>query len=452
MSGTDPVFYVLVQPAGAKEAARVDASDLITALEYEDSEKKVDKLTLTVDNWDLSNFDNPIWKPGTKLFVRWGYAGRMAPARECIIQKVTGGTTLKVEAQGKALLMNAKSRDALYENTRRSEIVHSLAKEYGYGDDVRFIEETFEEYEHISQARATDAQFIKRLADAEGFEFYIDHTGFHWHARQMGQAPQRVLQWFLPPHVGDIIDFNVENDIFAKPAKVVAKGRDPLGKKTVTGEGSDSATERTTLGVPEAKEPGLGDALNTLLGAKETKPEAPPPDESPGWHEKIDEASGEETVEFEEQKPTTEKSDSQAKKEAGAGFKRAAQTTVKLTVNMVGDPFIFAKTVLDIRGISKRLSGLYYVNEVKHTIDSGGYKLGVKCATDSTGGRGAGSNVLELEREKGKKKAAASKAAVNDKKPAEDPAALVEVVDARSGETTYLPGNDPRLTSTQKPK
>ena len=58
-------------------------------MEYQDSEKKADQLKLTVDNWDLSNFDNPVWRAGNKVTITWGYPGRMSPVRECVIQKVT---------------------------------------------------------------------------------------------------------------------------------------------------------------------------------------------------------------------------------------------------------------------------------------------------------------------------------------------------------------------------
>lgn len=356
-SADAPFLFILVQPEGKSGTERIDASDLVLDFEFEDSEKKADQLKLQVDNWDLSNFDDPIWKPGNIIIATWGYPGKMAPARECVIQKVEGSIALTITAQSKAVLMNKETKSKTYENTRRSEIVHAIAKDYGYGDAQRDIEETETVYEGITQARATDAQFIKRLADAEGFEFYIDHTGFNWHARRLGKKPLRVLQYYLPPDVGDILSFNVENDVFAKPGKVTTKGRDPLTKKDVGGEGSNSTTDR--------------DALNPLV-------------------EIIDPATGASSfrtnIANTDTKPTTETSAAQAKKEADGAYKRSVQTTVKLTLELVGDPLIAAKTVLDIRGISKRLSGLYYVNEAKHKINSSGYKLTIKCSTDGTNG------------------------------------------------------------------
>lgn len=352
-----PIFYVTCQPEGAG-LQRLDLTDRVLSFAYEDNEKKADLLKLTVDNWDLSNFDDPVWKAGNKLIVTWGYPGNMAPPRTCIIQKVTGSVQLSVEAQGQAVLMNKEVHNRTFENVQRSELVHSLAKEYGYDDEHRFIEETTEVYDMIVQGRATDAQLIKRLADAEGFEFYVDWTGFHWHPRRLAKKPLRVLQWYLPPGVGDILAFNVENDVFAKPGKVKAKGRDPLNKKDVTGEASNGETERPAL---QPVTEGIIDPITGVVTLQTT-------------------------IASEETKPTTETSSAQAKKEADGAYKRSVQTTVKIDLDHVGDPQMLAKSVIELRGISKRLSGLYYVNQINHTIDSGGYKCKSKVSTDGTQG------------------------------------------------------------------
>lgn len=376
-----PIFYVLVQVEGKAAADRIDATDTITSFEYEDDEKKADKLTLEVDNFDLEQFDVPTWRPGNKLIVTWGYPGHMSPQRICIIQKVTGSVKLKIEALSLAILMNKDIKNKTYENTRRSEIVHAIAKDYGYGEEHRDIEETTATYEHITQARMSDAQFMKKLADAEHFEFYVDYDGLHWHSRRLGQKPLRVLQYYLPPGVGDILTFEVENNIFAKPGQITAKARNPLSKTTSTGEASDKKTERVALQpTPEVYDKATGDfTLKTQAASSEVR-------------------------------PTTETNPAQVKKEADGAFKRAAATAVKLDLDMVGDPGVVAKSVLDIRGISKRLSGLYYVKTANHKIDSSGYKLKLKLQTDGT--HGHSENLLT----EGTKKPLPSKAKPNENK------------------------------------
>jgi hypothetical protein len=77
---------------------------------YENSEQKADKLVLSVDNWDLKNFDDPVWKKGNLLEVSWGYPGDMAPTRQVVIQKVTGFQVLSIEGHATSVLMNKVAR------------------------------------------------------------------------------------------------------------------------------------------------------------------------------------------------------------------------------------------------------------------------------------------------------------------------------------------------------
>ena len=372
----NPVFFVSVQN-GTREDTRADYTARVLSLEYEDNEKKADSVKLRVNNDDLSNFDNPVFKTGNRIFVTWGYPGRMTPTREAIITKVTGALVLNVEAMAKSILMNKVVRSRTFRNMTRAQVVRQLARENGYAEDVD-IEETNVVFDTITQARATDAQFVRRLADLEGFEFYVDFDGFHFHQRRLDQRPLRVLQYFLPPDVGDITTFDVENDVFAKPATIVTKGRDPLEKKDVTGVGAEAATQRDSLGaVPEV----VGVDPVTL------QVRALSPEEAA-------KASG-------EVRPTTETSAAAAKREADGVFKRTQQTAVKLNINMIGDPGIFAKSVVEARGISKRLSGLYYVNVARHKLSPGKYDLSLKTTTDKTNG-----HAEDLSRETGRASAA----------------------------------------------
>lgn len=398
---TNPVIYILLQAEGKPESERVDISDLITSFSYEDSEKKADLVKITVDNWDLGFFDNPIWTPGNRLLVTWGYPGVMAPVRSCIIQKIKGGRTLSIEAQSDAVLMNKVKKTRTFDNVTRAEVIKRIAGEYGYGGSRVDVQATLTRYEHICQTAETDGQFVKRLAESEHFEFFVDFDGFHCHERRMGQRPARVLSYYLPPDVGDIIDFDVDNDIFAKAGQVTTKGRDTIAKKDVGGEASDSKTEREALNpVTEIIDPATG--LSTFQLAASSA----------------------------DLKPTTATTNAQAKREADGAFKRSVQTTVKLSLDLVGDPGIAAKSVVEVRNISKRLSGLYYVNEITHTIDSGGYKMKMKCSTDGTNkapGAGAKSE---------------SKATVNEKRGNPDDGALelTENVDDATGLSTYQYG------------
>ncbi len=90
MSRDRPIFRVIAFPEG-KDAIPLNLTDRILSFSFEDHETKADKLSLTVNNWDLSQFDDPTWRKGTILEATWGYVGDMTPARRCVVQKISGG-------------------------------------------------------------------------------------------------------------------------------------------------------------------------------------------------------------------------------------------------------------------------------------------------------------------------------------------------------------------------
>ena len=89
---------------------------------------------------------------------------------------------------------------------------------------------------------------------------------------------------------------------------------------------------------------------------------------------------------------------------------------------MLGDPSLLAKTVVEIEGISQRLSGKYYLHEAKHKIDGSGFTVELKALRDGHGAPGV-----------------ASKGKQNKERAGDDPGALqpFEAVDREHGGVRY---------------
>ena len=355
-----PIIVVKVDVEG-RGAERVNLSHRILKFSYEDNEKKADKLTLTVDNWDLQNFDHPIWYKGNILEVQWGYPGDLAPVRLCKIQKVTGFQQLTVEALSKVVLLHQQHKTKPWVRMTRSQVVRAIAEANGYTQSQIHVQDTETVYPHIIQGRMTDAQLLKKLAHLEGFEFYEDFDGLHWHPRDLGQPVHRVFTWYTPPRVGDIMEIGIENDVTSRAAKVTLHARDPIRKLTFKHAGENNSVQRTGPG---------GDYNETV-----TKEEAEAftisrsgelvPSQKRNVHEEV--------------RTSQHGSEDAVKKEAHARYLRATQPQVKLTMKVIGDPTFFAKSVVEIQGISRRLSGKYYVKAVTHRIDEGGYVCEAQC-------------------------------------------------------------------------
>ncbi len=354
-----PLIYVTVSDPHGNRQRVTDQTHLVKSLEYSDLQNKVDKCVLTVDNFDLRNFDDPLWVHGNYVQVSWGYPGAMAITREVIITKVTGFEELKVEGKAKSILIDAHKRSRTFRNMRPSEVVKQIAAEYGYLPETLLIEETGKKQAHITQAGLSDAQFIRKLAHQAGFDFYVDFEGFHFHEANHGQDPCRLFTWYTDRR-GDVMKISVESDITRKPAAVKKTGRDPLDK-TNQSAGASNKTDPERKGTGRI---GIVASADLMSAAFESRDNSPPPEllytpSDAGLLMSVD--------------PSLE-----AKKK----FRAATRSTVKMTLDAIGDPSMLAKTVVQLEGVGKKLSGLYFVREVKHKVQAGEYTMQIKLASD----------------------------------------------------------------------
>jgi phage protein D len=402
---SEPQFFVSVEAESGEHRVAVADGETpgsplydrgaarVLSFEFTDSDDKADKLSLTVDNWDLRNFDDPVWKEGNVIIASWGYPARMRPDQRMVIQKVTGAQQLTIEAKAEAVLMNRIVRTGRWEHARRSDVVRELALRAGFRDEQLDIEDTSAVLPSIQQARQTDAQLVRRLADAEGFVWYVDFDGFHFHQRRLDERPLRVYRWYTDPFMGEIMSFNITNDLTARPRRNVQRGRNPVAGEDITGDstGTEQPNERT--------EPALAPVAEQLLtGLDELvlliDPESGQERELPQSREAHQEATAQSDT-----APTSTSSPQVAQREAAGRARRHRHTAVQATFQAVGDPMQFAKTVIQLEGLGRRLSIRYYVKEVKHTLGSSGYTMELTVLSDGTGGHSTRSELasgLEL--------------------------------------------------------
>lgn len=352
------VRIVLLPESRATSGEPVDLSGRIISFSFEDSERKADKLTLQLDNHDLSLFERDDLVGGAILQVSWGYPELMSPPRRVVLKKLKGFTTLTLEGRALSVLMDQVEKTRMFSGVTRSDVVSRIASEHGYERGFVDIDETFEVFDVINQSGHSDARFIRQLAEREGFEFYVDGSGLHFHRRRQSAPPTHVFEWFSDPGRGDILAINVESDLGRRVGKVTVKARDPLEKRTIVKSVSNASARRETLAdVVEVVSP---DSVETSLQMRNAT----------------------ETVHA-----STATSERQAEVEAQARYRKAEQMSVNLSMQLIGDPTLHAKSIVEIRGISSLLSGKYYVTDVKHTVSGSGYFCDVKLIRDGSGRR-----------------------------------------------------------------
>ncbi|HKZ40514.1 MAG TPA: hypothetical protein VJ044_06095, partial [Candidatus Hodarchaeales archaeon] len=360
-------------------------TDSILSFSYIDAERQTDTVKLTVDNSNLEQFDDPVWKKGGRIRVSWGYPGAMAPERTCIIMSVKGFRELSIEANGEDVVMNTVQRQRSFESMTISEIANQIAGEYGYGSEVRFIDETSERRLVVSQANLTDAQFLRQHSSELGFEFYVDFDGFHFHERRLGEPPVRVLRYFIDQTQGDFVgDPTIENDITARPGRVTARGRNPNTREDidVTASNSTDSNRNTLTETLELIDNDSGSS--SIIGQQ-----------SQTFNVRSNRRNIERNIGSNSTTVTAASTSDQATHEARGRFRRAQQVAVKMSASIVGDPTLLAKTIVQVEGMGRRLSVKYYLTEVTHDLAPSGYECKLKMVSDGHGGHSTTSRQAE---------------------------------------------------------
>ncbi len=508
--------FAPIPPKKEPEGIPLDISDKIISLHFEDVDDKADKLELTIDNPDLTEFDNPTWRKGGILEVSWGFVGNMGPVRRVVIEKVSGNQVMKVEAHGLEMLMHKvkvlkvykgktlydlakevagryadvfkqqKSLDDQQEKAAKAaeakfpEFYKNLAARYNLDTNaenkrhfydykalhadvvagkvqlngkqlppqyaraapsmwVRDTEGTLIDaktgraitdaevekvadtttqanyaaapfaYEdedagmtispdakkikiaHANQSAQTDAQFLNKLARKHGFRFYYDHDkGFRFVpvGSVYKQKPAKVLTWFYGE--GEWVSFSYENDSADKPKKVTQKGINPLDKKEFEQKGSNQDTQRAGLGahtdqleigeksgiVSRIKSAAKGVVKDVVKGViKDVVKEAL----------NLPEVAKEDVQDVE---PATSGDPSHVKSKVDGKYKKRSGAAHELSGTVLGDPQFRAKTLVQVEGLGRRLSGKWEVRKVEHTVDSSGYMCSFKAQRDADNGYG----------------------------------------------------------------
>lgn len=392
-----PMFFVNVAAEGSA-TERLDISGRIISLEYTDSEKKADKAVLKVDNYDMRSLDEPLFKEGSIVQLGWGYEGNTSPTREVVIKKIKGSAQLDIEGNSKSVLLHKQRKTRAFENLSYREIVEQIADDAGFGDEVVFIEDFATSPDRkavldtkrdvVTQARMTDAEFLRHLANKFGFEWYVDFDGFHFHPRRIGQKPLRKYVYFTDPGRGDILrPPEIEIDTKGKKGAVRLKGRDPMEKADIDAEANNDT---------EANARNVNSDTQTVISVEEGQVSI---DEVRTRLESLQSDSREYSAQLQQNvassdvQPTSEASQDDADVVAAGQFRRSQENAVNLKLEVVGDPQVLAKSIIEVQGIGKTHSGNYFVSEVKHKLSHAGYTMTIsakRTGKSSATGRGGG--------------------------------------------------------------
>lgn len=333
---------------------------------------------LSVNNWDSTNFtfkysDSNIFDVGNRIHVQMGYADQLLSMAHGVIATLTprfaesGAPTIGITALDSMFkLRDSKPKEGeqkKYVDKTDSDIAREVAKRNKMQIDA---DDTTETHSLVIQKNQDDAQFLMERAKRIDYDCYVQvdpQSGedklffkkptdgrdgrrsriyvFEWGNSPMNPAPP-------PPDVKpedrfpSLINFNPTLTLSKQVGKVTVRGWDPKTKQKIVytatkndlpGLGGDSGG---TSG-PEAAEKRLQNKQDTVVDAPVSSAQ-------------------------------------EARDLAISLLRERAYEFITGSGQVIGLPDLRPGDNVELTGLGKRFSGIYYVKKVEHAIGSSGYR------------------------------------------------------------------------------
>lgn len=390
-----PTF--LIQIEGKKLTS--DITQEITSFVFTDNEDELDFLELSITNRNLQFVDDPLFQESNEITARFGYADNLSPRKHAVIKDIdydfpeSGEPTIRLKAYDKGCKLAGKVNQKVWQKPSPGILYSEIASEIAKANDLTpVITPTAGKHLRVSQSNLSDAKFLQELATKShdekgtaGYVFYVQDNELHFHPRKLDQKPLLTLSYFTNPQ-GILRSFKPSTQSQgAKGAGVETKsvGVDPRKKEIVTHKANNETTpDRANLG----KQTYLvnGNTGEGRFKEQETGQITPNYTHAEKLHE-------------------TPRSN-QMQKAAEAKFKEAELKMIEATAVTIGLPQLKAKQNIEIKGVGRKFSGIYYCQSVRHSIDSSGYSCELKLKKNALGS-GAGKKSAPTSGKKNTKKA-----------------------------------------------
>jgi phage protein D/phage baseplate assembly protein gpV len=236
----------------------------------------------------------------------------------------SGGAELTVRAFDRSHLLNRSRKVRTFQQVTASDIVKKIVGEHGLSPQVDATRTTFK---FMQQDNETDLDFIWRLANRIGFEFFVDGTKATF--RKVGSGTPIELEWPVELH-----DFRSRLTGVQQVSEVTVRAWDPKNKQTLIGKAS-SPRQTASIGVPRSKVTDLKGPASIMIPTEPTADQA------------------------------------EADTLAQAMLDRLANAYVSADGTCFGNPKIRAGQMVKIKGVGKNFGGTYRVQSSHHTLQGG---------------------------------------------------------------------------------
>lgn len=277
---------VLLEIAGKRISKEI--TDQLLSFSYEDHEKEMDLLEVTLADPYLQLIDDPVLQEGNEIRARFGYPDNLSPTKVAVIKEIaydfpeSGAPTITIKAYDKGCKLAAEQVQRVWEKAggiRASDIAVTIANEHGLAP---IVTPSIDRFSRLHQSKMSDAQWLTQLAKTAratdgkgttGYVFYVDGEELHFHPRGLEKSPVLVLEYFTNRQ-GILRSFRPQTNTQGaatggQSAKAV--GVDPKVKAPVVSKADNASTgERPVLGDKSALTKGAA-ARSVVIDANSGK-------------------------------------------------------------------------------------------------------------------------------------------------------------------------------------
>lgn len=257
--------YFLISLAG--ETLSVDDLSRIDNIKIIDTKEDLSKAEFDVSDYDLEYQE--VFREGTTITIEMGYLEGdfyIFTGEISIIDykfPADGNPILKVKCNSRAKELMEEQKQVVWQDKSRSQVVKEIAESYGL---KAYVKATKAIHSFQSQTGITDAAFIRKLADQEGYLFNVRGDTLYWGPEGTDREEKRILNYRTGDHSikACSLKFKVEDDARGVTASQINEREGDTVTATAEGSVPPSGSEPSTDLAQEST--GTSDGTNLNQG------------------------------------------------------------------------------------------------------------------------------------------------------------------------------------------
>lgn len=283
---------------------------------------------------------------GAEVDIHMGYgdAKSTPPAVKGVVTEITtnfpesGSPELTVAGYDLGFPLTIGNNSRAFPKSSDSEAAHQIASRNNLG---AVIDKTSEKHDQIEQNQISDWEFLKKLAERNHYELYVDEQGRLHFSKPNDKAGAEVTLVYGQ----GLLSFKPEANLAGQVAKVEVYGWDPKNKKAFIG--TARAGEESGLAGKSA-----GQYLNALVRDPNKRP----------------------TLRVRQPVYTQAEADQRAK----AALNERAKKFLTGEGETIGLPDVRPDRNIELAKLGPAFSKTYYIQQATHKIDANGYRTRFK--------------------------------------------------------------------------